>query len=148
MVRNLLILIVYLSLHILIQNLYQRDNFCPIHSPTQLKGNFSSPNMNDTNFANNPQPRTVRQQNCQKWAYRWFKWWNQKMKDMLKVITFLVGFYVSTMTGRWWEQVKGIPTPASINLQLGNVVMMTPKEALNFKKKIMRYVHLRLAKDL
>ena len=85
------------------------------------------------------------------------------MKNMLKVITFLVGFYVSTLTARWWEQVirlkvgdggiettifltqiKGIPTPADLNVQLASVVKMGDDEALHFKKKIMRYVHLRL----
>ena len=62
----------------------------------------------------------------------------------------------------WWQpegekywnifptQIRGIPTPADINLQLGNVVKMgdggmDDEEALDFKKKIMRYVHLRLA---
>ena len=48
----------------------------------------------------------------------------------------------------WLTQVKGIPTPANICLQLGNVVKMTDSEALNFKKKILRYIHLRLAKYL
>ena len=89
---------------------------------------------------------------------------NTNYHYLFKIITFLVGFYVSTMATRWWEQVlwlskgkenkfyspkvKGIPTPANINLQLGSVVKMADSEALTFKKKIMRYIHLRLAKDL
>ena len=41
-------------------------------------------------------------------------------------------------------QIKGIPTPSDMNVQLSSVVKMEDDEALNFKKKIMRYVHLRL----
>ena len=42
---------------------------------------------------------------CKIWACRWFNRWNVLMKDMAKVITFLVGFYVSTNVRRWWDQV-------------------------------------------
>jgi len=100
----------------------------------------------NTALDNTGKAATVRghkQQTCQRWAVRWFDWWNKKMKDMLKVITFLVGFYVSTIATRWWEQIKEIPTPARINIQLANVVKkMSDEQALSFKKKIMRYVHL------
>ena len=155
--RNCLILIIYLSLHLLIQYLYQVDRMCPdqiktdiglgpknttttttTHSklaysnyPADSKKNPQPKNPVQPNNKNSVQPnnknsvqpnnknsvqpnnssqantkvRTEREKTCKVWAFRWFQYWNQKMKDMLKVITFLVGFYVSTMTSRWWEQV-------------------------------------------
>ena len=139
--RNCLILIIYLSLHLLIQYLYQVDRMCPDQIKTDIglgpknttttttthsklaysnyradsKKNPQPKNPVQPNNKNSVQPnnssqantkvRTEREKTCKVWAFRWFQYWNQKMKDMLKVITFLVGFYVSTMTSRWWEQV-------------------------------------------
>ena len=63
-----------------------------------------------------------------------------------KVITFLVGFYVSTIVRRWWEQIKYLPLPVATNIQLANIIEdknVSPDEALDLKKKIMRYFHLR-----
>ena len=68
------------------------------------------------------------------------------MKDMSKVITFLVGFYVSTIVKRWWEQIRYLPLPVATNIQLANIIednKVTADEALALKKKIMRYFHLR-----
>jgi len=139
MLRNCLILIIYLSLHIFIQSYYQYDNFCP----EKIKG--YGPETTTTKPLKNqkdPASRTLKAIQCQEWGSEWFGWWNIKMKDMLRVITFIVGFYVKVLTSRWWEQIKKIPTPADMNVQLASVVKMEDEEALNFKKKIMRYVHL------
>ena len=139
--RNCLILIIYLSLHLLIQYLYQVDRMCPdqiktdiglgpknttttstTHSklaysnyPADSKKNPQPKNPVQPNNKNSVQPnnssqantkvRTEREKTCKVWAFRWFQYWNQKMKDMLKVITFLVGFYVSTIVKRWFDQV-------------------------------------------
>ena len=83
------------------------------------------------------------------------------MKDMAKVITFLVGFYVSTNVRRWWEQVddlmgwswqlqlfffkiKAIPTPSNVCMQFENYTdNITPDQALCLKKTVVRYLHLR-----
>merc|ERR1712110_62967 len=143
MIRNCLIMIIYLALHVVIQQTYQHDHFCPDVIKAVIGGNKNGDNSHNSttnNFA--PLKRTERAIQCQEWASEWFGWWNKKMKNMLKVITFLVGFYVSTLTARWWEQIKGIPTPADLNVQLASVVKMGDDEALHFKKKIIRYVHL------
>jgi len=61
---------------------------------------------------------------------------------MLKVITFLVGFYVSTNIRRWWDQIKYMPAPVNIGIQLENIMdNIEPEEALDLKKKILRYLH-------
>ena len=69
------------------------------------------------------------------------------MKDMSKIITFLVGFYVSTIVKRWWEQIRYLPLPVvATNIQLANIIedrKVSSDEALDLKKKIMRYFHLR-----
>ena len=107
MIRNFLLLILSLACHIVIQQMYQKDNFClTVKAPPKNITNTNA-NKTETNFARATHrvKRTEKDKHCKDWAYKWFKSWNKKMKDMLKVITFLVGFYVSTMTSRWWEQV-------------------------------------------
>merc|ERR1712223_83401 len=114
--RNFLIGCGYLTLHFLIQTLYQYDLLCP----NQLED-----------------------EQCRCWAQNWFKRWNVLMKDMAKVITFLVGFYVSTNVRRWWEQIKAIPTPLNVCMQFENYTEnITPDQALCLKKKVVQYLHL------
>ena len=78
-----MIVTIYLLVHFIIQTLYQYDRLCP-HLPDC---------HNDCS------------QFCREWATHWFERWNGLMKEMRKVITFLVGFYVATNVRRWWEQV-------------------------------------------
>ena len=133
-----MIVTIYLLVHFIIQTLYQYDRLCP-HLPDC---------HNDCS------------QFCREWATHWFERWNGLMKEMRKVITFLVGFYVATNVRRWWEQVRtkirksgltfsfrqirAIPKPCYILLQFENLMdNITPDEALDLKKKVIRYLHVR-----
>ena len=109
MLRNILIGCGYLILHFIIQTLYQYDRLCPKQqwNPNSMtdpeddgmcpKQIWNSNSTTDTEDETNP---------CRIWAFRLFERWSELMKDMAKVITFLVGFYVSTNVRRWWEQVS------------------------------------------
>ncbi|CAG0883646.1 unnamed protein product, partial [Darwinula stevensoni] len=63
--------------------------------------------------------------------------------DGIRVLVFLLGFYVSIVAGRWWELWKAIPwslDPATIvatHLRSGDSEM-----ALKYRLTIMRYMHL------
>merc|ERR1719192_1089600 len=59
---------------------------------------------------------------CRTLASLWFLRWGLLIKDMSKVITFLVGFYVSPIVRRWWEQIKYLPLPVATNIQLANII--------------------------
>lgn len=124
--RNVMIVIVYLACHFVIQSLYQNDMLC---SYTLWK------NTNTGNTTYDPKP-------CREWAKEWFTNWKDIAKNMLKVITFLVGFFVSTNIRRWWDQIKYMPGPVNIGIQLENLMdNIEHEEALDLKKKIMRYLH-------
>ena len=61
-------------------------------------------------------------------------------------ITFLLGFYVSLMVRRWWEQYSRIPWPDSIALHLRGLVVSTsqPARARLIRLTVIRYSLLSL----
>jgi len=59
-----------------------------------------------------------------------------------KDLTFLLGFYVSMVAKRWWDQVALIPEIDQLATLLGGLVMVGPEnteQALNFKKTVLRH---------
>ena len=61
-------------------------------------------------------------------------------------ITFLLGFYVSLMVRRWWEQYSRIPWPDSIALYLRGLVVSSsqPARARLLRLAVIRYSLLSL----
>ena len=53
---------------------------------------------------------------------RTFKDLVAKETDFTRILTFLLGFYVSFTIGRWWKQVTSIPRIDSICLSIGGFV--------------------------
>ena len=41
---------------------------------------------------------------------------------MTKLLTFLLGFYVSTMMRRWWEQIRHLPSVENVALTLNSII--------------------------
>ena len=41
---------------------------------------------------------------------------------MTKLLTFLLGFYVSTMMRRWWEQIRHLPSVENCALTLNSII--------------------------
>ena len=68
---------------------------------------------------------------------------------MTRLVTFFMGFYVSMIARRWWDQVSKLPDAEVICLALGGLVW-TKEESktasrqagLHFKKTIARYALL------
>ena len=68
-------------------------------------------------------------------------------KNLLKLMTFLLGFYVKRMMARWWDQVSKIPTMESICLAMNGMGTSIDEkggdDGLNkFKQRIARYLLL------
>ena len=42
---------------------------------------------------------------CTKRVMSYFAKWDENEKIMTRIITFLLGFYVSAIAKRWWDQV-------------------------------------------
>ena len=76
----------------------------------------------------------------------WVKKMQSHDKTATKYLTFILGFYVSQMITRWWDQVKSLPFIEPITNCLSGFVQMTFKDdlkskesALELNKKIARY---------
>eukprot|EP00091_Calanus_sinicus_P007253 TRINITY_DN18216_c0_g1_i1.p1 TRINITY_DN18216_c0_g1~~TRINITY_DN18216_c0_g1_i1.p1 ORF type:complete len:115 (-),score=1.90 TRINITY_DN18216_c0_g1_i1:60-404(-) len=81
---------------------------------------------------------------CKVRAKAYFKHWDRNAATLTKIITFLLGFYVTTIARRWWDQVSKLPDADNICLILGGLVWTDSKHeaALQFKKTIIRYALL------
>ena len=57
-------------------------------------------------------------------------------------ITFLIGFYVSSVVSRWWDQFMTLPRPDRFALLLVNFVPGQEYFHKNLRRAVMRYVNL------
>jgi len=57
-------------------------------------------------------------------------------------ISFLVGFYVSQVVSRWWQQFNSLPWPDQLALKLANFLPDTDDFHNDLRKTVMRYVNL------
>merc|ERR550519_3259108 len=84
---------------------------------------------------------------CHDWYADFIRDWKDKENTMTKFLTFVLGFYVSQMIKRWWDQVKLLPEIEPITNVLAAFVQRDFDEtevegaaaALDFRKKIARY---------
>ena len=102
---------------------------------------------------------------CRNRVKLYFTHWDDHEKTMTRLITFLLGFYVSMIGKRWWEQVikkasilhnllillqvSKLPDTDNLSLVLGGLVWAQPEPgptsavaALHFKKTVIRYALL------
>ena len=69
-------------------------------------------------------------------------------KSFVKVITFVLGFYVATMMRRWWTQISKLPDITQVAMALNGFVQPKPDDpeqmtrAMKLKKDILRYCML------
>ena len=65
------------------------------------------------------------------------KYLSANTQNMARETTFLLGFYVTTIAKRWWDQVYRLPEPDNLAICLSGVVIRDGFRAL--KTTIMRY---------
>ena len=74
------------------------------------------------------------------------KQWLQIHKMYTKVITFVLGFYMSTMMGRWWSQISKLPDITQVAMKLNALVCPNnsaeTERAEEMKRRILRYCML------
>jgi len=71
--------------------------------------------------------------------------WNSEVKVASKDLIFLLGFYVSMIVKRWWDQVYNLPEIDQIAVLMGGLVVTDGKndeEANLFKITVLRYCML------
>ena len=86
-----------------------QTNFCNQMNTTLNTATLNAtgcPTMNNTYFCNNYEKIT--------------KPWNDKEYRLTRVLTFLVGFYVSFVVRNWWQQVRIFPTTDKASLSMGS----------------------------
>jgi len=66
-------------------------------------------------------------------------YFNKNISPLSKDLTFLLGFYVSQIVRRWWDQYKLLPWPDSLVLLSHGLVNYEVEKSVDFFRTIMRY---------
>ena len=66
-------------------------------------------------------------------------YFDENLSPMAKEMTFLLGFYVSNVVRRWWEQAKSLPWPDTLVAISHALVDFNHEEGMKFSQTIMRY---------
>ncbi|VEL24458.1 unnamed protein product [Protopolystoma xenopodis] len=57
-------------------------------------------------------------------------------------VAFVLGFYVTLVVGRWWDQFMSLPWPDEIAFSLTAFFHGTNERAICMRRSVMRYVNL------
>lgn len=138
------ILLIYFASWVIVHYFYnQQLNYCEnrviVSSPTRPSESFLGLNLREKECA----AIFVLKEN---WD-GYIKAAHDTEKNLLKLLTFLLGFYVKRMMARWWDQVSSIPTMEPICLAMNGMgTAIDDKggdDGLNkFKTRIARYIIL------
>ena len=66
-------------------------------------------------------------------------YFDENLSPMAKEMTFLLGFYVSNVVKRWWEQYKSLPWPDTLVAISHALVDFNHEDGMKFCQTIMRY---------
>jgi len=66
-------------------------------------------------------------------------YFDDKLSPMSKDLTFLLGFYVSLVAKRWWDQYKNLPWPDDLGLLLNGLVVTDNSQSATMRENLMRY---------
>ncbi|CAJ0584236.1 unnamed protein product, partial [Mesorhabditis spiculigera] len=58
------------------------------------------------------------------------------------MVTFVLGFYVTLVMGRWWQQYMNIPWPDRISMQIAAYVNGTDERSRMIRRAMARYLNL------
>ena len=70
------------------------------------------------------------------------KYFDKNLNSMGKEMTFLLGFYVSNIVKRWWDQYKQLPWPDTLVTISHALVDFKTEESMDFCQTILRYCML------
>lgn len=70
---------------------------------------------------------------------RLVKYLNLNLQNMGRDLTFLLGFYVTTIAKRWWDQFSHLPVPDNLAIYLSGVIVNPRQEDIQaLKMTLMR----------
>lgn len=69
-------------------------------------------------------------------------YFNKNLSPLAKEMTFLLGFYVSNVVRRWWDQYKSLPWPDTLVAISHALVDFDNEAGMEFCQTIMRYCML------
>ena len=70
------------------------------------------------------------------------KYFDKNLNSMGKEMTFLLGFYVSNIVKRWWDQYKQLPWPDTLVAISHALVDFKTEKSMDFCQTILRYCML------
>lgn len=50
------------------------------------------------------------------------------LQNMARDLTFLLGFYVTTIAKRWWDQFSHLPVPDNLAIYLSGIIVVNPPQ--------------------
>ena len=80
-------------LYYFVQIAFQLNAFCGIDGLTTYDVEYGGINTTST-------------ETCRDTLKTYFTHWEDQTQSMTRLITFLLGFYVTMITKRWWDQVN------------------------------------------
>ena len=133
-------------LYYFVQIAFQLNTFCGIDGLTTYDVEYSGIN-------------TTSSETCRNTLKTYFTHWEDQTQSMTRLITFLLGFYVTMITKRWWDQVNSedlqsidlllqvskIPDADHLSLSIGGFIIADPKTkdaGHHLKKAVIRYALL------
>ncbi|CAD5229487.1 unnamed protein product [Bursaphelenchus okinawaensis] len=74
----------------------------------------------------------------------WFESFAIYCRELLSVvpITFILGFYLSFVVGRWWQQYMAIPWPDRLAIQISAFVQGNDERGRIIRRSLVRYLNL------
>ena len=73
---------------------------------------------------------------------RIINYFEKNLNGMAKEMTFLLGFYVSNIVKRWWDQYKSLPWPDTLVAISHALVDFKTEKSLEFCQTVLRYCML------
>jgi len=70
------------------------------------------------------------------------EFFDKEVTPLSKDLTFLLGFYVSQIVKRWWDQFLTLPSPDRLALLCHGLVDFSHPEGMKWAKKLIRYAML------
>jgi len=145
--RLLGIPLIFLFFYYLVQINYQFDYhylMCPAKSVTARVANRQSSGSSTGSGSNMTHTKT-----CREWAKAVLKDTAANYGTITKLITFLLGFYVSNIINRWWNKVRSVPKVENPSMVLSALTwensnakveeLTSPAAVAEAKKMVARY---------
>lgn len=112
--QNIFIPLFFLVVYYIIQGGFQLDIFCPYPSDDGDHGENSSEEVFDEGPKESEMDEVIQ---CQTRLKTRIEEWKGRDNTVVRVVTFLLGFYVSNIVSTWWAMVSLFPTTCALGAE-------------------------------